>query len=382
MSKSQGSTLAVRQVPLLDLKAQHARLRDEVLVAITRLVDSQQFILGEEVAALEREIAADCGATRAVGCASGTDALYLALLALGIGPGDEVIVPPYTFFATAGAVVRAGATPVFADIEEDTYNLDMRRVAAALDAHPRVRAVIPVHLFGACADMDPLLELARDRGIFVIEDAAQAIGAEYKGRRAGSLAHVACFSFFPTKNLGAYGDAGMLTTNDEALADRLSILRVHGGKTKYHHDVIGINSRLDALQAAVLCVKLRYLDSWTAARQINAERYRGHLAEFAPQVTPQRTAASATRHVWNQFVVRAPGRDGLRTFLEERRIGCEIYYPVPLHLQPCFANLGYKKGDCPISEKLAEESLALPVYAELSEEDLLYVCRTMGEYYG
>jgi dTDP-4-amino-4,6-dideoxygalactose transaminase len=370
---------ATRTIPLLDLKAQHRRIRAEIMEAIARVVDSQQFILGEEVARLEEEIALYSSAAHAVGCASGTDALYLALMALGAGPGDEVVTTPYSFFATASTIVRLGARPVFVDIDELTFNIDPALAVEALRMHPRVKAIVPVHLFGACADMDPLIEAAAARGIPVIEDAAQAIGAEYKGRRAGSLTRVGCFSFFPTKNLGAYGDAGILTTSDAALAERLAILRVHGGKTKYHHDVVGINSRLDALQAAVLRVKLRHLDEWTAARQRNAALYRELLP---PQVVAQVQPAFATRHIYHQFVIHCRRRDKLRRFLAERGIGTEIYYPVPLHMQPCFAVLGYGRGDFPAAERLAEESLALPIHSELAPDDIRYVCAAITEFAG
>lgn len=369
------------RIPLLDLVAQHRVIRDEVLEAMLRVVDSQAFVLGEEVEALERELAAYCGARFAIGCASGTDALFLALLALGIGPGDEVVTSPYTFFATAGAIVRAGAKPVFADVEAGTFNLDAERAAAVICTRPAVRAVIAVHLFGACADMDPLREAAARQGIPVIEDAAQAIGAEYKGRRAGSLGAVGCFSFYPSKNLGAYGDGGLLTTSDEALAEKLRALRVHGSRERYRHEWVGINSRLDALQAAVLRVKLRHLDAWTEARRRNAEYYRRRFAELGLPVLTPSAPPYATRHVWNQFVIRAPARDRLREHLSQRGIGTEVYYPIPLHLQPCFRDLGYRPGDFPVAEQLAREALALPVYPELGEEGLETVAQAVASFY-
>lgn len=373
-------TPAIR-IPLLDLVAQHRVIRDEVLEAMLRVVDSQAFVLGDEVEALERELAAYCGARFAIGCASGTDALFLALLALGIGPGDEVVTSPYTFFATAGAIVRAGAKPVFADVEAGTFNLDAERAAAVICTRPAVRAVIAVHLFGACADMDPLREAAARQGIPVIEDAAQAIGAEYKGRRAGSLGAVGCFSFYPSKNLGAYGDGGLLTTSDEALAEKLRALRVHGSRERYRHEWVGINSRLDALQAAVLRVKLRHLDAWTEARRRNAEYYRRRFAELGLPVLTPSAPPYATRHVWNQFVIRAPARDRLREHLSQRGIGTEVYYPIPLHLQPCFRDLGYRPGDFPVAEQLAREALALPVYPELGEEGLETVAQAVASFY-
>jgi dTDP-4-amino-4,6-dideoxygalactose transaminase len=364
--------LTEKQVPLLDLKAQHQTIREQVLAALVRTVDSQRFILGEEVKKFEDEIAEYCGTKFAVGCASGSDALILALMALEVGPGDEVLTTPYTFFATAGAISRVGAVPVFVDVEEDTFNLDVGLMKQVLAAHPKVRAIMPVHLFGACADMDPILEMADGRGIPVIEDAAQAIGAEYKGRRAGSIGRIGAFSFFPSKNLGGYGDGGMVTTNDESLADRLAALRVHGRTGKYFHQWIGVNSRLDALQAAVLAVKFRYLDGWTAGRQKNADIYRERLASTA--VTLPQPRDYQTRHVYNQFSIRSARRDELQTYLKNNGIGSEVYYPLPLHLQPCYADLGYQKGDFPVSERLAGESLALPIHSELAAEDIDYIC--------
>ncbi|HUI55019.1 MAG TPA: DegT/DnrJ/EryC1/StrS family aminotransferase [Bryobacteraceae bacterium] len=376
------SQVKQKQVPLLDLRAQHTAIREEVLAEVTRVIDSQKFILGEEVQKLEREIAAYSGAKFGIGCASGSDALFLALLGLDVGPGDEVLTTPYTFFATAGAIHRAGAAPVFVDIEAATFNMDMNLAAGVLAAHPKIKAIIPIHLFGGCADLDPLCALARDRGIAVIEDAAQSIGSEYKGRRAGSVGEVGCFSFFPSKNLGGYGDGGMLTTNDAALGEKLGALRVHGSKRKYYHDWVGINSRLDALQAAVLRAKFRHLDSWTEGRQRNASVYRKLLAELRVPVTPPVPAPYQTRHIYNQFAILCQRRDQLQAYLKENGIGTEVYYPLPLHLQVCFAGLGYKLGDFPVSERLAAESLALPIYAELSSDDIEYVCRTVKDFYG
>jgi dTDP-4-amino-4,6-dideoxygalactose transaminase len=375
------TTIVSKTVPLLDLTAQHREIREEVLAEVTRLIDSQKFILGDDVKQLEQAIAPYCGAAYAIGCASGSDALFLALLALDLHPGDEVVTTPYTFFATVGAICRAGATPVFVDIEPETFNMDMRQLGAVLDAHPKVRAIIPIHLFGGCADMDPLNELAAARGITVIEDAAQSIGSEYKGRRAGSLGDMACFSFFPSKNLGGYGDGGMLTTNDKGWADRLTALRVHGTKRKYYHDYIGINSRLDALQAAVLRVKFKRLDSWTAKRQQNAAIYREILAGMNVPVTPPAIMEYQTRHVYNQFAIRAEDRDSLQAYLKEHGVGSEVYYPLPLHLQTCFAHLGHKTGDFPVSEQLANDSLAVPIYSELQRSDIEYVCSLIGSFY-
>ena len=372
---------AVRHVPLLDLKAQHAHIRGEVLEAAIALIDSQKFILGDEVKAFEREIAPYCGAQFAVGCASGSDALFLALLAAGIELGDRVATTPYTFFATAGAISRAGAIPVFVDVDPETFNLDPALLAQTLRSTEKVRAVIPVHLFGGCADMDPILDLSAQCDLAVIEDAAQAIGSEYKGRRAGSLGHMACFSFFPSKNLGAYGDGGLIATDDAATADMLAALRVHGRKGKYIHDWIGINSRLDALQAAVLRVKFRHLDGWTARRQENAALYRQTIAEPGLPVAAPPPPAYQTRHVYNQFVIRSADRDRLQAFLKERGIGSEVYYPLPLHLQQCFASLGYQRGDFPVSERLARESLSLPVNPEVSAGDIAYVCESIWAFY-
>jgi dTDP-4-amino-4,6-dideoxygalactose transaminase len=373
--------VSVRNIPLLDLKAQHACIRDEVLAEVTRVVDSQRFILGDDVKNLESEIADYCSTKFAIGCASGSDALLLALMALDIGPGDKVITTPYTFFATAGSISRLGATPVFADVEADTFNLDVAKVGEALAQHPEARAIIPVHLFGACVDMAPLCSLAAEKGISIIEDAAQSIGSEYNGRRAGSIGHIGCFSFFPSKNLGAYGDAGMLTTNDPALAEKLKALRVHGTRRKYYHDWVGVNSRLDALQAAVLRVKLRHLDAWTEGRRRNAGLYRQIIGDLRIPVTVPVEKPYQTRHIYNQFVIVGERRDELQAYLKEQGIGTEVYYPLPMHIQTCFLNLGYQAGDFPVSERLAKQSLALPVYPELQPEDIEYVCQALKRFY-
>jgi dTDP-4-amino-4,6-dideoxygalactose transaminase len=346
---------------------------------MVRVVDSQTFILGEEVKRFESEIAAYCGTKFAVGCASGSDALILALMALEIGFGDAVLTTPYTFFASAGAISSVGATPVFVDVEEDTFNIDANRIEDALAKHPNVRAIMPVHLFGACADMDAIRGIANERGIAVIEDAAQAIGAEYNHRRAGGLGQMGGFSFFPSKNLGGYGDGGIITTDDASLAERLTALRVHGRTGKYFHQWIGVNSRLDALQAAVLSVKLRYLDEWTAGRQRNADLYRRGLASV-PVILPQ-VRDYQTRHIYNQFSIRSARRDELQAYLKERGIGSEVYYPLPLHLQPCYASLGYRKGDFPASEKLAEESVSLPIHADLAAPNINYICDTIRSFH-
>jgi dTDP-4-amino-4,6-dideoxygalactose transaminase len=371
------------QVPLLDLKQQHAALREELREAVVRVLDSQQFILGEDVLRLEEELAAYTGAAHAVGCGSGSDALLLALLALDLGPGSEVVTTPFTFFATAGAVVRAGARPVFADIDPATYNVDPALMAAAVNE--RTRALMPVHLYGQCAEMSEIMRVAGGRGLPVIEDAAQAIGAEDAAGRAGSVGALGCFSFYPTKNLGAAGEAGLVTTNDPALAARLRRLRVHGGATEYHHDEVGFNSRLDTLQAAVLRVKLPRLDAWSAARRERADVYTRLLSEagLAEFLTPPRVRPGA-RHIFHQYVVRvAPParRDALAEHLKRGGVGTKVYYPVPLHLQPCFAGLGYREGDFPESERAARETLALPMFPELTGAQQEYVVETVRRFF-
>jgi dTDP-4-amino-4,6-dideoxygalactose transaminase len=359
-------------VPLLDLQAQYAGIRDEVRRVIDEVCDSQSFILGPQVAALEKEVAAYCQCAQGIGVSSGTDALLVALMALDIGPGDEVIVPTFSFFASAGSVARLGATPVFVDVEADTFNINPAAIARALT--PRTRAIMPVHLFGQCADMDAILALARQHHLPVIEDAAQAIGAEYKGRRAGSLGTIGCFSFFPSKNLGGFGDGGMVTTNDGALAEKMRCLRVHGMQPKYYHQLVGGNFRLDALQAAVLRVKLKHLDAWTARRQANAARYDALLADtrVTTPVAVWRATGDRHYHIYNQYTLRSAHRDRLMNALKAANVGHEIYYPLPLHLQKCFAGLGGKAGDCPVAETLAREVVALPIYPELTPDQIEY----------
>ena len=367
------------KIPLLDLPAQYATIKTEIRAAIDRVCESQRFILGPEVTALEEELATFCAARYAVGVSSGTDALLMALMALGIGPGDEVITTPYSFFATAGVIARLGAHPVFVDIAAATFNLDTGVIADRITR--RTKAIVPVHLFGRCVDLDPVLEIAQGRGIAVIEDAAQAIGArDSQGRLAGTMGVMGCLSFFPSKNLGAFGDGGMVVTDDESLAERLRILRGHGGKSKYAYQVIGGNFRLDALQAAVLRVKLPYLPVWTAARRANAERYRRLFTEaevLSRVVVPTDTPG----HIYNQFVIRAPERDRLQAFLREHGVETEIYYPLPLHLQECFRNLDYRAGDFPQAESAAREALALPIYPELTESQQYYVVSQIREFY-
>jgi dTDP-4-amino-4,6-dideoxygalactose transaminase len=364
-------------VPLLDLQAQFAPIRDQVLSAVVRVCDSQRFVMGAEVEAFEREIATLLGVKHAVGVSSGTDALIVSLMALGIGPGDEVVTSTYSFFATAGAVARVGATPVFVDIDAATFNVDIDQVARAIT--PRTRALLPVHLFGQMADMDRILDLAEPAGIPVIEDAAQAIGARHEGRLAGGMGTLGCFSFFPSKNLGAFGDAGLVTTNDDTLASRVRLLRNHGAERQYHHRMIGGNFRLDALQAAVLRVKMPHLGTWTAARQRNAARYRELIdaAGLTARVTLPMEAEGRT-HVYNQFVVRVPQRDRVKAGLEARGIGAAIYYPVPFHEQECFSYLGPWAGGFPEAERAARESLAIPVFGELSDDQLRYTVDSLG----
>jgi dTDP-4-amino-4,6-dideoxygalactose transaminase len=361
-------------VPLLDLKAQYATIRDEIKEALDRVLESQRFILGPEVEALEREVAAYSQCRFGIGVSSGTDALLVALMAIDLKPGDEVITTPYTFFATAGTIVRLGGVPIFVDINPRTFNINPDQIESKIS--PRTRAIIPVHLFGQMADMDPIIDIAKRRDLTVIEDAAQAIGAEYKGRRAGSLGHFGCFSFFPSKNLGGFGDGGMVTANDEALAERVRMLRTHGHRSKYYNQFVGGNFRLDAIQAAVLRVKLRHLDQWTEGRRRNAGLYR----KFLSSGISLPIELIDGRHIYNQFVIRHPRRDGLMDHLKANGIGCEIYYPVSLHLQECFKELGGKPGDFPESESAALETLALPVYPELTEEMLSYVAAAIKQF--
>lgn len=392
------------QVPLLDLKAQYASIREEVREALDRVVESQYFILGPEVDALEREVAAYCRSPFGIGVSSGTDALLAALMAVGVQPGDEVITPTYTFFATAGSVARLGAKPVFADIDPLTFNLCPKSAESAVTS--RTKAVIPVHLFGLMADMDAIMDVARRHGLPVIEDAAQAIGSESRGLRAGSLGDMGCFSFFPSKNLGGFGDGGLITCQDEELAERLRCLRNHGFSPKYHNKLLGGNFRLDALQAAILRVKLKRLDDWTRGRQANAVRYRELFAEAGlaiaaedveclrggcrdragcilanrPRGVVLPVEVAGNRHIFNQFVIRCPSRDGLMAHLKSKGIGCEIYYPVPMHLQECFQALGHRCGEFPASECAARTSLALPIYPELTEEMQRAVVHAVAEF--
>jgi len=394
MSQPRTESYSVKGVPLLDLKEQYAPIRAEIEAVIKEVCDSQYFIMGPKVEALEREIAAYSNADLAVGTSSGTDALLLALMSLDVGPGDEVITTPFTFFATAGVVSRLGARPVFCDIDPESYNLDPASVedfiASSCEVEAgtlinkatggRVRVLMPVHLYGQCAEMAPLMELAREHSLYVVEDAAQAIGSEdCDGRRAGGVGDIGCFSFFPSKNLGAFGDAGMCVTNDPDLADKMKILRVHGGERRYYHSVVGGNFRLDALQAAILSVKLKYLDKWSEKRQQNARYYDQRFADLGSLIqTP--CVREACRHIYNQYTIRVANRDGLKQHLMDRNIGCEIYYVLPLHLQECFKNLGYRPGDLPEAEDAANSVLSLPIYPELSNRQQEYVANSVIEY--
>ncbi len=376
-------------IPLLDLKAHHAPIQDEILSAITRVVQSQTFILGQEVVTLEEQIASYCQTKFGIGVSSGTDALLLALMALGIGSNhEEVITTPYSFFATAEVIVRVGAKPVFVDIDSISYAMDPAKIERVIT--PKTKAIIPVHLYGQCADMKPILDIAQRHELAVIEDAAQALGATYPdGRRTGNMGTVGCFSFFPSKNLGAMGDAGMVVTDDANLADKLRTLRVHGAEHKYYHQLMGGNFRLDAIQAAVLNVKLKYLNDWTHQRARNASRYESlfnnsGLLETDQVQLPTAMYAHAgieNHHIYNQFVIRAQERDQLRTHLRENGVASEIYYPVPLHLQECFGNLGYHDGDFPEAERASRETLALPIYPELNDEQQTYIVDTIRSFY-
>ena len=370
-------------VPFISLIAQHQTLAHEVTAAVGRVLAEQKFILGDEVSQLEAEIAKYCDSRSAIGCASGTDALILALMALGVGPGDEVITSPFTFFATASSICRLGAKPVFVDIDPETFNVNPEAVEAAIT--PRTKAIMPVHLFGLCADMERLWRIAVSHGVSIVEDACQAIGAEYRGRRAGVLGTIGCFSFFPTKNLGGAGDGGMLTTDDADLCKQLRCLRVHGDTGNYHHTEIGLNSRLDALQAAILRIKLKHLDQWTEARRRNAQSYRELFAayslndEIALPVEPREY-----KHVYNQFTVRIPGgrRDGVQQRLRANHVGAMVYYPIPLHVQPCFEHLGHRIGEFPEAEAASREVLSLPVYPEMPAHHAELVVRQLKAAFG
>ena len=375
------------KVPLLDLKEQYKTIKKEVLKTAEELFESQYFILGPRVTDLEEKIADYCSSKHAVGVSSGTDALLISLMAIDTGLKDMVITTPYTFFATAGSIARTGAKPVFVDIDPKTFNISSECLESVVDSMPRtelkkLKAVIPVHLYGQCADMAPILEICKKYNLVVIEDAAQAIGAEYQGQRAGSMGDFGCFSFFPSKNLGAFGDGGIVTTNSDEFYDILCILRTHGSRPKYYHKLIGGNFRLDAFQAAVVSIKLKYLDQWTKARQENAQKYRALFSHAGLEDVVELPYEKEDRHIYNQFVIRVgERRDDLRGFLSDAGIGTEVYYPVPLHLQDCFSDLNYKKGDFPQAEHAALHTLALPIYPELSDDQIEYVVEKIKGFY-
>ena len=364
-------------VPLVDLKAQYESIKDEINKAIQEVLESQRFILGPKVKELEEKIANYCNAKYGIGVASGSDALLLSLMAIDVGYEDEVITTPFTFFATAGSISRLGAKPIFADIDPKTYNINPNLIEEKITK--KTKAIIPVHLYGQCADMDPIIDIAKRHNLYIIEDAAQAIGASYKDRKAGSMGHIGCLSFFPTKNLGGYGDGGMLLTNDSILADKLAILRAHGSKPKYYHSVIGINSRLDAIQASILLAKFNHLDKWNEGRRQNAFIYDSLLKDM-DLITP--SAESFNYHIYHQYVIMLKSnlRDRLKDAMKEADIGTEIYYPVPLHLQECYSDLGYKKGDLPFSEEASDKTLALPIYPELTQSQQEQIVKTIKDF--
>ena len=376
--------MTAQKIPMLDLKRNYARIRQEITDAVTEVLESQAFILGPEVSAFEDDCSAYLDGARAIGCASGTDALVLALMALDVGPGDEVITTPYSFFATVSCITRLGAVPVFADVDPATYNLDLQQVLSRLT--PKTKAVLPVHLFGQMAPMEEIADELERRGVAIVEDAAQAFGSWRKIRgdivRAGTFGAVGCYSFFPTKNLGGYGDGGMLATNDDRLADRLRKLRVHGAGTTYFHDEVGLNSRLDSLQAAILRVRLRHLEEWNEERRVIADRYRLLFAErdLLDLVHPP-VELDGNYHIYHQYAPRVQDRDALEAFLEAEGIGCRVYYPLSLHRQKCFAFLGYGAGDCPVSEQLSRETLALPIFPELTADEQIRIADAIARFY-
>ena len=365
------------KVPLLDLKPQYAQIKDKVVPEVMAIMESQGFILGPKVEKLEKEMAEYMSIKHSLGCSSGTDALLLALMALDIKDGDEVITTPYTFFATAGSIARTGAIAKFVDIDPDTFLMNVNQIEEKIT--PKTKAIIPVHLFGQCVNMDAVMSIAKKHNLAVIEDAAQAIGAEFKGKMAGTFGNAGCFSFFPSKNLGCFGDGGLVTTNDSKLFERLKGLRVHGGQVQYQHQEIGINGRLDALQAAVVSVKLPYLKGWTEGRRKNAALYNELFKDNKKVITP--IAKDDCYHIYNQYVIRVDcNRDALKAHLAEKEIGCSVYYPLSLHQQPCFKYLGYKAGDFPESEKAAAQTIALPIYPDLTKEQIEFVAETINNY--
>lgn len=375
------------KVPLLDLKAQYASIKEEVKLAIDEVLESQYFILGPEVEELEKNIAAYSKVAYAVGISSGSDALLISLMAIGIRPGDEIITTPFTFFSTAGVISRLHAVPVFVDIDPVTFNLDPRKLAAAITE--KTKAIIPVHLFGQCADMDAVIAVAKQKEVFIVEDAAQSIGADYKGGKAGSMGDMGIFSFFPTKNLGGYGDGGMVVTDDKSFYEKIKILRVHGAHSRYYHKLLGGNFRLDAIQAAVLNVKLKYLDQWSQERRQNAAYYTQKFTDLGLMergfirvpVPVYAYTGDKNYHIFNQYTLRVQNRDELREYLKQNGIGAEIYYPLPLHLQACFQELGYSEGDFPISEDAAEAVISIPIYPELTTEQQDYIIQKIAQFY-
>ncbi len=374
-------------VPLLDLKKQYKTIREEIIEVTEEIYESQRFILGPKVESLESDIATYCSAGHATGVSSGTDALLISLMATGVKPGDMVITTPYSFFATAGSIARLGVKPVFADIDPYTYNVlpdNIEHIISGMTGSElsKLKGIMPVHLYGQCADMDSICSIAKKHNLFIIEDAAQAIGAEYKGKRAGTIGDMGCFSFFPSKNLGAFGDGGIVTTNSDELNEKLRILRAHGGKPKYFHKIIGGNFRLDALQAGIVSVKLKYLDTWTDSRKSNGLKYREMFNATGLDEWIRMPIEKEQRHIYNQFIIHVKDkRDELRMFLQEAGIGTEVYYPVPLHLQECFSYLNYKKGDFPAAEHAANHTLALPIYPELTDPQLEYVVDKIKAFY-
>ncbi len=365
------------KVPLLDLKRQYSSIKDEINGAIQNVLDHGMFIMGPEVKELEAELARYCGVKNGIGVASGTDALLLSLRGLNIGPGDEVVTTTFSFFATAGVISRLGAKPVFVDIDEKTFNIDPRLIEKAIT--PRTKAILPVHLYGQVAEMDEILKVAAKHKLPVVEDAAQAIGAEYKGKKAGQFGVTGCYSFFPSKNLGAYGDGGFIVTDDDNLAEMIRKLRVHGAKPKYHHSMVGYNSRLDSIQAAVLLIKLKYLPQWHEARRQKAANYNGLLKDIEQVRTP--FVHDYNYHIYHQYTILAENRDGLKNHLKSKEIGFDTYYPLPLHLQECYQYLNYKTGDLPVSERLANLAISLPVFPELTDQEQEYVAQTIREFY-
>lgn len=364
------------KVPLLDLKPQYAQIKEQIVPELLSIFESQAFILGPKVEKLEKEMSEYIGVKHTLGCSSGTDALLLALMALDIKPGDEVITTPYTFFATAGSIARTGAKAKFVDIEPDTFLIDVNKIEAQIT--PKTKAIMPVHLFGQCADMKPLMDIANKHNIPVIEDAAQAIGAKYNGKQAGTFGSAGCFSFFPSKNLGCFGDGGLVSTNCDKLIERLKGLRVHGGQKQYHHQEVGLNARLDAIQAAVVSIKLPYLNEWTEKRRKNAALYNELFKDNPNVITP--VEKENRYHIYNQYVIMVNKRDELKAHLAEKEIGCSIYYPLSLHQQECFKDLGYKKGDFPVSEKAADHSLAIPIFPDLTKDQIEFVAETINKF--